>query len=184
MSKRHIIAFDTETSGLLKPEENDMDQQPHIFEFAALKFDEDGKELDSMCVYINPGIDVPAVITKITGIKRDTLAGKPSFVGYYKQIADFFVGVHILTAHNLAFDREMLANELIRIDQILKFPWPPIQICTVREAKKVYGYRLNLTNLHKELFGTDFKDAHTAMADVLAQKKCFLEMVNRGIIKL
>ena len=184
MKDIRIVAWDTETTGLLKPEENDLDQQPHILEFAALKFDGDGNELDSIKMYINPGVEISAHITKITGIKAATVEGKPSFAGYYKQIADFFVGVDTMTAHNLAFDREMLANELIRIDKILCFPWPPNQICTVRETKKIKGYRLNLTKLHNELFGTDFDDAHTAMADVIAQKRCFVELVKRGVIKL
>ena len=184
MKDRRIVSFDTETTGLLKPEENDMDQQPYILEFAALKFDGEGNELDSIKMYINPGFPVPKEITKITRINDATVAGKPKFVGHYKAIADFFVGVDTMTAHNLAFDREMLANELIRIDKILCFPWPPNQICTVRETKKLKGYRLNLTKLHNELFGCDFDDAHTAMADVVAQKRCFLELVKRGVIKL
>jgi len=186
MSKKlkTIISFDTETTGLLKPEENPVSEQPRIIEFAAMKFDQSGNLLDQIELLINPGIQLPPVITKITGKTDRDLQDKPSFVEVFSDIASFFVGADILTAHNLAFDRDLLANELLRIDRVFNFPFAPMQICTVKSTLQLQGYRLNLTKLHNYLFGCDFVDAHSALGDVKAQSRCFFELVKRGDIKL
>jgi DNA polymerase III epsilon subunit-like protein len=179
-----IISFDTETTGLLKPEACRVEDQPRIIEFAAIKYDETGKELDKLVKLIYPECDIPAVITKITGKTNKDFLDAPIFIEAYRSIADFFIGCDILTAHNLAFDRDMLANELIRIDKVLCFPYPPMQICTVKATMQLQGYRLSLTKLHQNLFNEDFKDAHSALADVRAQARCFFELVKRGVIVL
>lgn len=47
----------------------------------------------------------------------------------------------------------------------------------------VYGYKWpKLIELHRKLFGCDFEDAHDAMADITATKKCFFEMKRRRLI--
>lgn len=179
-----ICAIDTETTGLLKPEILDIKEQPYIWELAATKINEKGDVLDRFYAKIKPPVPIPDIITKITGIRDKDIADCNPFVSIYKEFAEFMTGVNVLTAHNLAFDREMLANELIRIDKVLQFPWPPRQICTVRETTKLNGYRLNLTKLHEYLFNKGFEGAHGASADVEAQLRCFLELVKRGNIKL
>ena len=46
-----------------------------------------------------------------------------------------------------------------------------------------YGYKYpKLQELHKKLFGYPFEDAHNAMTDIIATKKCFFELKRRGII--
>ena len=179
-----IVSLDTETTGLIKPEVCNVREQPYIIEIACVKSNDEGMVIERFHSYIKPPIPLPAIITKITGITDSNLSKSTSFIGIYKALAGFFVGADILTAHNLAFDREMLANELIRIDQTFAFPFPPRQICTVRETTKMNGYRLNMQKLHVQLFNKEFEGAHGAKADVEAQAKCFFKLVNMGIIKL
>jgi DNA polymerase III epsilon subunit-like protein len=46
-----------------------------------------------------------------------------------------------------------------------------------------YGYKYpQLQELHKELFGVGFDDAHNSAADVEATLKCFQELKRRGIL--
>jgi len=179
-----IIAIDTETTGLLAPNASPIEIQPYIIEICAIKFDKEGNKLDEFLTRINPGIELPAIITKITGIRDRDLINKPSFIEILDNLSEFFVGCDTMTGHNLAFDRDCQANELIRYDRLLTFPWPPRQICTVLESKKYFGYRLNLAKLYSYLFNETFENAHSAKADVLAQSRCFFEMIRRGDIIL
>lgn len=176
------IIFDTETTGLIKPSECDIEKQPYIIEFYAIKLNSDLVAIDDFEVLIKPPVPVTEEITKITGIRNSTLEDKPSFIEIFPALADFMVGVDTMVAHNLAFDRAMLANELHRHGKILRFPWPPNQICTVEKTIHLEQRRLTLTNLHKHLFGKDFEDAHRARSDVMALRACYIELVTRGII--
>jgi len=184
LEHKMIIALDTETTGLLAPNASPIEMQPYIIEICAIKFDTSGNKIDEFLTRIKPPILVPEIITKITGIRDSHLVDCPSFIEILDDLSDFFVGCHIMTGHNLAFDRDVLANELIRYDRLLTFPFPPKQYCTVRESFNIKGYRLNLAKLHMNLFNETFENAHSAKADVIAQSRCFFELIRLGLIKL
>ena len=38
--------------------------------------------------------------------------------------------------------------------------------------------------LYTKLFGNGFDGAHDAMADIVATKECFFELLRRGIVRL
>lgn len=178
-----IALFDTETTGLLKPSPAGLDKQPEIIELYACIVDEEFnilREYESFYQIKNP---LPEVITKITGITDDMLIGEPFFIDEYNNLAKFFTGVDMIVAHNLEFDTSMLANELIRIDKLIKFPWPRYHCCTVEASMKIKGYRLKLIDLYDIMVGGTF-DAHRAKNDVKALTDCFRGMVGKGIINL
>ena len=176
------IVFDTETTGLLKPDVVDISQQPKIIELYACKLDEDFNLIGEFDVLLNPGHNLSSNITKITGITDEDLADAVSFPDIYHDLADFFLGVKRVVAHNLAFDIGMLKNELARIDCVTKFPWPPEHICTVERSIHIKGFRLNLQRLHQELLEYGFKDAHRAKEDVFALVRCYHALCERGDI--
>jgi len=179
-----IIAFDTETTGLLVPGAASLDDQPQIIELYAGKFNEDGEQTGEFHALLDPGKPLPEIIKKITGITDDDLKGMPKFDEVFDEMAQFFCGAKVLTAHNLEFDKCMLGNELARIDKLLDFPWPPTQICTVIKSLGYEGYRLSLAKLYAHLFDGETFAAHRADVDVRAQAKCFFEMMKRGDILL
>lgn len=171
--KRIAIVFDTETTGLLKPESSPLSEQPQIIEFAGIKIDFDTmEEIDRLEFFVNPGIKLPDKITEITHITDAMLAGQPKFAKRYPELCRFFLGTTHLIAHNLAYDRDMLKNELLRLGKGCQFPWPAVHICTCEGTKSMHGYRLNLTKLHQEAFGEAFDNAHRAMGDVEALLRC------------
>ena len=51
-----MIVFDLETTGLPLAEGADLNLQPRITEFGAIKLDEDLKEIDVIEFLVNPGI--------------------------------------------------------------------------------------------------------------------------------
>ena len=57
------IVFDTETTGLLKPEIVDLDQQPYIIEYYGAKIDKDFNLIDELWFKCKPPIKIEPIIT-------------------------------------------------------------------------------------------------------------------------
>ncbi len=164
-----MIVFDTETTGLVQPKAAPIAKQPQIIEFAAVKLDDKTlKQKGQIEFFCNPGKPLPDKIVEITGITDGVLKDEPPFSANYKSLVDFFLGEEIMLAHNLAFDRDLLAFELMRIDRLTQFPWPPVQKCSVELTYGIKKHRLNLAKLYEMAFGEKFKDAHRAMSDTKA----------------
>ena len=70
------------------------------------------------------------------------------------------------------------------MDKLINFPWPKNHICTVEHSLHIKGYRLKLAQLHQELLGKGFENAHRAKNDVYALVRCFHALVERGDITL
>ena len=167
------VLFDTETTGLLEPSVNDISKQPYIVEFYAVKIDDQFNVLGEFETYLKPPIPIPPETSRIHGIDDAKVASSPAFADVVDDLCNFFVGVHNIVAHNLPYDRSMLANELLRCDKLLNFPWPPNHICTVEKTKWIEQRRMNLANLHTFCTGKPHENAHTAKADVFALVRCY-----------
>jgi len=180
------IIFDTETTGLLKPDANSLKMQPSIIEIFCQKVNEtpDGGVIPTGSFHslLKPPFPLTAEITRITGITDEDLENAPSFSEIYEDLAAFFLGSEKLVAHNATFDTSMLANELLRIKKVIQFPWPREHVCTVEKSLHVEQRRLNLQKLHEHLFGLGFKDAHRAESDVKALVKCYSKMKQKGML--
>ena len=179
------IVFDTETTGLIKPSASEIDAQPYITEIYCVKVEQSGPVIKTIGEFehlIKVPVPLTEEITRITGLTDAMLENEPTFAEVLPDLAEFFTGVDRLVAHNLAFDRAMLANEVHRCGKILKFPWPRDQICTVEKSLHIEQRRMNLTRLYEHLFGARFHDAHRAKSDVMALLDCYKEMVSRRMI--
>lgn len=185
--EKTTVVFDTETTGLIKPDVVDIREQPEIIEFYGMKVvhRNDGviEFVDEIHQYLKPAKPIEDFITKITHIDNARVENCPSFLEFFPKLAAFHVGVHEWVAHNCPFDAAMVANEVLRIGKVNKFPWPPEHLCTVRATMKFEQRRLNLTRLHEYLFGVGFQDAHSAKGDVAALYKCYIELIKRGVMK-
>jgi DNA polymerase-3 subunit epsilon len=122
---------------------------------------------------LKPKIPLSEELMKIHRITNDMLKDKPSFGDIFDDFAAFVTGADELIAHNLAFDRSMIANEMLRIDKLLNFPWPRIHTCTVEMSMPIEQRRLSLGNLHKYATGKTHEGAHRAKADVFALVRCY-----------
>lgn len=178
-----MIIFDTETTGLPKPDSCPLEEQPKIIEFAAVKLDNKTlKKVDEIEFLINPGEKLEAIITKITGLTDASLKDAAPFVAYYPALVDFFLGERSMAAHYLAFDRSLLSFDLQRIDKLTRFPWPADHICTVEASYPIKNHRLKLTDLYQIVTGSVHKEAHRAMADVEALATCVRWMRKKGML--
>ena len=163
-----MIVFDLETTGLPKAEGSDLDMQPRIIEFGAIKVDDDLEEVDRLEFFCNPGHELDPQIIKITNITDDMLKDKKPFIAHYKDLCEFFIGQREIVAHNLPFDRKVLRFELERVDKLTKFPWPIEHICTVEVGQQVWGKMRKLGDIYEELFGFKIENAHRSINDVKA----------------
>lgn len=179
------IIFDTETTGLQKATIVNLQQQPKIIEFAAIKIDDKTlEEVDRIEFFVNPQEIIYKEITKLTGIKQSDLVDAQPFNYHFPTLVKFFFGEKYVIGHNLAFDLNMLKFELIRANRLTQFPFPPIHICTVSQTMKLRGFRLNLSALHEFLFDEPVANAHRAMNDVEALTRIFRELIKKQIIKI
>lgn len=180
------ILFDTETTGLIKPKANNVSDQPYITDLYCMKVEHkpDGSivKIDEFETLLKPPVPLSAEITRITGLTDDMLKDAPEFFEIAEDLGKFFTGVDRLVAHNLAFDRSMLANELVRCDRVIKFPWPVDHMCTVEKTLHIEQRRMSLTRLHEHLFGKAFDGAHRAKTDVKAMFSCYKEIAKQGMI--
>lgn len=177
------IIFDTETTGLLKPGARHIDEQPEIVELYAVMINEEFELLGEFNSFFKPKMPLTEELTKIHGITNEMLENAPTFADKVDDLAKFFTGCDEFIAHNLAFDRSMLANELLRCDRLISFPWPRIHTCTVEMAMPIEQRRINLSKLHKYATGQEFSGAHRAKADVHALVRCYhwlMEQKNVG----
>lgn len=163
------LVFDTETTGLLRPEVSDLEKQPKIIEFALCELDRHYEVVDKHTWLINPGELITEEITKITGLTNDDLKDAPRFIEVLPEIIAVFKGADRVIAHNAPFDHSMLVNDLRRIGLDHKFPYPPEWVCTVQLAQElIYGRRARMIELYKDTMGCELDQTHRALDDVMA----------------
>lgn len=178
-----MLVFDTETTGLLKPELTELDLQPYIIEIGIVKLDKKFKVVDEFQTFVKPPVPLPPNIIQITGINEDMLKGAPEFIEIVDDLIEIFLGQEKIFAHNCPFDINMLVNELTRYDLQHKFPWPHKQICTVEASFAIRNKRLKLVDLYEMSTGSRNYRAHRALDDTKALAKCVKWLCQEGFIR-
>ena len=112
------VAFDLETTGL----HADRDR---ITEIGAVRM-QGGKELGRFQTFVDPGIPIPAEVTRLTGIRDADVAGAPKEEEALRAFLDF-AGDSVLCAHNADFDLGFLAEGCKRCNM----PFDPTGVDTL-----------------------------------------------------
>jgi len=118
---------------------------------------------------INPGIDIPYYITKLTGIDNEMVKNAPKFCEMAKIIVELTAG-RTFVAHNVQFDYRFLKEEFGR----LGYHFNRKTLCTVQLARKFLpGHSsYSLGKICSDL-GIEIIDRHRASGDALATVKLF-----------
>lgn len=169
------IVIDTETTGLLKGT-RDFFGQPGIVQLAAVKLDDDLREIASFNVSVNPELgkwEQGAMDTH--GITPDMVKDAPTFFEVGRAFADFALGCEYWVGYNCKFDKDVIWWQLLRYGLEKNFPWPVKEVDVMKRAHKimeVQGKRgtkfPTLSEAYKYCFGRDFEGAHDALADIRA----------------
>lgn len=191
-----ILFFDTETTGLPKKWDapmKDLENWPHVIQLAWIVTDITGIVIRKQKHLIYPdGWTMPI---GNFWIENGFTQSENEMQGIHMAYAlDIFLSDHqycdIMVSHNMVFDHNVIGAEAYRWNR--KSMNNPKKICTKEVSTdycKLPGFKgkykwPKLEELHRILFQKDFDNAHDALADVIAMKDCFFELVNRGIITI
>ncbi len=189
-----FLLFDCETTGLPRHRYfsvEDVSAWPRLVQVAWAVYDAKGHAEQTRCRIVRPdGFRIPAEATAIHGISH-TRARR---VG--RDLAEVLIefegaaasGDIVLVAHNLDYDRGVIAAELVRLDRPLDCIERP-GICTMKTTTGICrlprpgGFGLkwpSLEELHMCLFGRAYEGAHDAANDLEACARCFFRLFRDG----
>ena len=187
------LFFDTETTGLPlrwnEPAEN-LANWPRMVQAAWILHDNEGEEILSQNRIIKPeGFLIPEAAAKIHGITTQKANDEGhSLKIVLREFREAVLNAEFIIGHNVSFDEKIIGAEFLR-NGMKNYLAGKNSICTMKCATEYcalenrYGYKWpKLSELHRQLFGTEFTDAHNAAADIVITAKCFWEMKRRGIL--
>lgn len=192
-----IFVFDTETTWFIDKKETDINKQPNIIQFAWILWELKDwvfKEEKRVNLLINPKKSIPYASSEIHHIYDIDVKNSPFFEDLINEILSYINWSDIIIWHNIEYDEDMLKLELKRFKK--EFEYKPKQvICTMNSSTNFcklkkknelsFWYkRPKLWELYKILFWEYFIWAHDAITDVEATLKCFIELVNKWVIKI
>ena len=200
----NFLIFDTETNGF--------PPKARMTQLAFMLVDEYGNELKTYETLIKPdgwvipgkqywldkGYSEEQAIKKggffddnNMSTERCEAKGIPVFEAL-RQFQDHLKLAHVKVAHNIAFDNKILTKEIDLAGitpELFRFKKGLCTMASTTNLLKLPGkynsYKWpKLEELHRYLFNEDFEDAHDALADVRATKRCLIELIKRGILKV
>ncbi len=135
---------------------------------------------ESKSFLINPQINIPEFIQKLTNIKQKDVKNSPFIEDVIDEILEF-IGDDIIVAHNTSFDVPFMNSVLKRLD---KDPLSNKVICTNVMTKHLIPEILNSNlNYMSRLFNIEHSKAHRAYDDALATAKLLIIFLNIFIDK-
>lgn len=147
-----LVALDLETTGL------DI-QNDSIIEIGAVKI-KDGQIIDEYTQLVNPGFEIPAETSRITGIYQDDLRSAPMLPQVLPNIREF-VGNMPIIAHNVSFDIGFMHRFGSFKDNL---PIDTVELSSILLPRMA---RYNLGILTSTL-GIQLENAHRALDDARA----------------
>ena len=191
------VFFDTECNGLPfsnKLGVDDTSNWPRMIQLAWLVTDEQGSILKSQSHIICPqGFIITDEVEELTGIT--TSRAKSEGVNLRTVLNEFMddlVDAELVIGHNIDFDKHVLGCELYRerldYDTLLNKKsvctmQRSTNFCAIPNPNSYYGgYKWpKLEELYQKLFNTTLSNAHDALSDVEATRKCYFELKQQGI---
>lgn len=202
-----FLFFDTETSDFIQSDLPASDpRQPHLLQYAGmlLDSDRDWAEIAAAHFIVKPDtkeFTVAPSAEKAHGISKSKAMeqGVPHIIAVLthcnlRSLAQGSV------AHNIVFDRLVMDAAIHRTGRQSSLPKPKYEYCTkdlsenyvklpptprmIQAGRGKQFKSPTLTELHQHLFGEGFDGAHSALEDVRACARCFVELVKREVIKI
>ncbi|MDD3477518.1 MAG: PolC-type DNA polymerase III [Candidatus Izemoplasmatales bacterium] len=176
LSDATFVVFDIETTGLSV-------QYDTLIEIAGVKI-RNGAQIGEYQSFVNPGKDINAFTTELTGITNSMVKTAPNLESVLRKFYEFSKGC-ILVAHNAEFDLGHIYHAYQELE-ITKEEQASIDTLTL--AKVVYHdrARYGLDALCK-LLKVPLNDHHRAINDAKATTEVFLHMLGQlrkdGILK-
>lgn len=134
------------------------------------------KVTGSFSTLINPEMDIPFFITRLTGIDNKMIRDSPKFYEVAKKIIEMTTG-RTFIAHNVSFDYKFVKEEYKR----LGYEYNQRTLCTVKMSRRLLpGHRsYSLGKLCSDL-KIKINGRHRAAGDALATVKLFEILLERN----
>lgn len=164
---KDFVCVDIETTGVRTKEDR-------ILEIGAVKV-ENGVITEKFSELINPGVKIPFLITRLTGIDDEMVKDCDSVDLVLKRFLDFS-GESILLGHNLRFDYSFLKQNAINNN----FPFEHKGIDTLYIARKVLC-ELESKSLESlcKYYEIEDKNHHRAYNDAFVTAQLYLKLAER-----
>jgi len=159
----------------LLPSAAPLELQPHIVQIAMLQCDEELNITREWSTLVNPGVKIPAEVSKIHGITDEMVKGKDTFDN--PRIGTMFKVMlrgNIWLGQNVPFDTGCLFHEMRRLDpneESRLLGGEKADLMDLIIAK--WGKRRKLGDVYLDLFGTKLAGAHDALVDIKATVACY-----------
>jgi len=186
------LFFDLETSGLpidYNAPPNDLDNWPRIIQIAWQIFDENKTLISEKCYIVKPiGFFIEKESFDLHGISHEKASKEGREIKIVlEQINNDLKDVDIIVCHNIKFDVNVLASELLR-NNFSDLVSSKQSICTMVESTEfcqlhadLGGKWPKLIELYSTLFNEDFEE-HDALRDVQATSRCFWKLLELNVI--
>ena len=124
---------------------------------------------ESFSTLLNPEIDIPYFITRLTGIDNEMVKNAPKFFEVAKKIVEMTAG-RTFVAHNVHFDYNFIKEEFKR----LGYNFNRKTLCTVQLSRRLLPghHSYSLGNLCSDL-DIEISGRHRAAGDAFATVKLF-----------
>lgn len=191
------IFFDTECNGLPRNKNLSISATsnwPRMIQLAWLVTDEQGSILKSQSHIIYPqGFIITDEVEELTGITTSRAKSEGNNLRtVLNEFMDDLVDAELVIGHNIDFDKHVLGCELYRegLDYDELFNKESVctmqrstNFCAIPNPNSYYGgYKWpKLEELYQKLFNTTLSNAHDALSDVEATRKCYFELKKQGI---
>ena len=201
-----VLLFDTETNGLPKAwraPPHQIDNWPRILSIAWKMYEMNSAgvatELERGYTLVKPEASTiwDADSAKIHGISREKAEAEGATAeSVFTGFMNLARGAHLIVAHNIQFDKNVVLAELLRLNPRLVLNWwPRLEYCTCEGTTRIVKLpaakprpsdpykRPKLAELYKFLFEVDGTfDYHTAAGDTECLSQCFIALVRRRLI--
>ena len=190
------LFFDTETTGIPKDYKapcTNTDNWPRLIQLGWLLTDAEGRILSEGNHIVRPdGFEIPKAASDVHGITTDFALenGKPLLDVIFAFGADLNQAECVI-GHNLDYDLHIVGAEYVRLGYDSRIMFARPTLCTMQATIQYcnipgrFGPKWpKLMELYTKLFGQGFDGAHDAMADIVATKECFFELIRRGVVRL
>lgn len=162
------LFVDTETTGL------DPAKGARVMELGWARID--GMKVTKTGNWVlDPGVEIPANIQALTGVKPEDVAGQPTFKDIAHQFHNLMVGVDFMMAYNVRFDKPMIENEFrLAGVQMPNKQWLDPFIW-IRRFVKLGDHKLKTVTQH---FKVELERAHRADADAEAAARATIQFID------
>ncbi len=165
VASKRIVCFDLETTGL----DSKLDT---IIEIGAVEI-VGGVITKKFSTLVDPLRSLPPIITQITGIKDEDVAGQPTIDEVFPDFFKFCDGA-VLCGHNSkGFDMKFIYQEALREGYVFNHEvWDTLDIARML-VKNVPNHKLGTLCQH---FGIDLTNAHRAYHDAIATAELLIKI--------